>query len=315
MISLKALAALAQEHADDLDHRVAPFQVGERSLDTDARPALMGIVNLSRDSWYRESVANTREAAVRRGKVLAAQGADIVDVGAESSDASTDRVAAQEQTDRLVPVIEELAAAGVAVSVESYHPSVVDACLKAGARVLNLSGSVDDEEMFGLAASYGVSVVLCHIVGAHARDLHDPTEHPVAADPVPAMLEQFERRLAHAERLGVPSVAVDPGIGFGFSWIDDPVERARYQASVLLQTFRLRRLGAPVCHALPSAIDLFGDEVRTAEGFFAVLASLGQTGIYRTHEVPRVAVVLDALRGLPVEPPSEDQGARVSSGD
>ena len=304
MISLRALAALVAEHGDDLDHSVAPFLVGDAVLDTDARPALMGIVNLSRDSWYRESVSNSRAAAVRRGKVLAAQGADVVDLGAESSDASTERVAAQQQTDQLVPVIEDLAAADVAVSVESYHPSVVEACLKAGARVLNLSGSADDEEMFGLAASYGASAVLCYIVGSHARDLHDPAEHAVDADPFPAMLEQFERRLAHASSLGVPSVAIDPGIGFGFSWLPDPVDRARYQAAVLLQTFRLRALGAPVCHALPSAIDLFGDEVRTAEGFFAVLASLGRTGIYRTHEVPRVKAVLDAVRGLPVTPPA-----------
>ncbi|WP_445256414.1 dihydropteroate synthase [Nocardioides aurantiacus] len=303
MITLRALAALVEEHGDELDHPVAPFLVGGRSLDTDTSPALMGIVNLSRDSWYRESVANSHEHAVRRGRTLAAQGADLVDVGAESSDAATERVTAQRQTDQLVPVIEELAAAGVATSVESYHPTTVEACLKAGASVVNLSGSADDTEMFGLAAAYGASVVLCHIVGTHARDLADPAR-VVAADPFPAMLEHFERRLAHARELGVPSVAVDPGIGFGFSWLPDPVDRARYQAAVLLQTFRLRRLGAPVCHALPSAIDLFGDEVRTAEGFFAVLASLGQTGIFRTHEVPRVKVVLDAVRGLPTEPPA-----------
>lgn len=302
MISLRTLAALVEEHGDDLDRAVAPFQVGGRRLDTDAEPALMGIVNLSRDSWYRESVANSREHAVRRGRTLAAQGADFVDVGAESSDASTERVAAQQQADQLVPVIEELAAAGVATSVESYHPSTVEACLKAGSSVVNLSGSADDEEMFGLAAAYGASVVLCHIVGTHARDLADPAE-AVDPDPFPAMLEQFERRLAHAHELGVPSVAIDPGIGFGFSWLPDPVERARYQTAVLLQTFRLRRLGAPVCHALPSAMDLFGEEVRTAEGFFAVLASLGQTGIYRTHEVPRVKAVLDAVRDLPTDLP------------
>ncbi|GAB3655868.1 hypothetical protein GCM10027596_09390 [Nocardioides korecus] len=300
MIDLRTLAALVEEHGADLDHEVAPFLLGDRSLDTDARPALMGIVNLSQDSWYRESVAVSREHAVRRGRTLAAQGADLVDVGAESSDASTDRVAAQQQTDRLVPVIEELAAHGVATSVESYHPSVVEACLKAGSSVVNLSGSADDEEMFGLAERYGASVVMCHIVGTHARDLQDPTEVPVADDQFPAMLEGFGRRLEHARSVGVPSVAVDPGIGFGFSWLPDPLDRARYQSAVLLQTFRLRSLGAPVCHALPSAMDIFGEEVRTAEGFFAVLASLGRTGIFRTHEVPRVSAVLDALAILPV---------------
>lgn len=303
MISLRALADLVAEHGEHLDHAVAPFLVGKQVLDTDDRPALMGVVNLSRDSSYRESVASSRADAVRRGRVMVAQGAAFVDVGAESVDAGTARVAADQQTAQLVPVIEDLAAAGVATSVESYEPAVVAACLEAGAAVLNLTGSVDDEEVFGLAASHGASVVLCHVEGNHARDLHDPADHPVGDDPFPAMLEQFERRVAHARALGVRSVAVDPGVGFGFRWLPDPADRARYQSAVLAQTFRLRGLGVPVCHALPSAVHLFGEEVRTAEGFFAVLAALGRTGIYRTHEVARVRAVLTALGDLSVSVP------------
>ncbi len=306
MIDLRALADLVEQHGADLEHTVEPFRVGDRELDTDARPALMGVVNMSRDSWYRESVAATHEAAVRRGKVLAAQGADIIDLGAESVVDTAERVAAEEQSRVLVPVIEELTDAGIGVSVESYQPLTVKACLAAGAQVLNLTGSGDDEEMFGLAAEHGASLVLCHIVGNHARDLHDPTTHPVAADPFPEMLEQFQRRLEHARSLGVRSVAIDPGIGFGFSWLPTAEERARYQSVTLLQTFRLRSLGVPVCHALPSAMDIFGEEVRTAEGFFAVLASLGRTGIHRTHEVSRVAAVLDAMAVLPVQVPTRD---------
>ena len=301
MITLRGLAELVAEHGEDLDRPVAPFRVGGphgTDLDTDARPALMGVLNLSRDSWYRESVAAGRADAVRRGRVMAAQGADLVDVGAESVVDTADRVSADAQAARLVPVIADLTEAGVATSVESYHPSVLEACLGAGASVVNLSGSGDDEEVFAIAAAHGASVVLCHIVGTHARDLHDPRDLTVAPDPFPGMLEGFERRLALARDLGVTSVAVDPGIGFGFSWMPDPVDRARHQSAVLLQTFRLRRLGAPVCQALPSAMDLFGEEVRTAEGFFAVLASLGRTGIHRTHEVPRVAKVLAAMEDL-----------------
>lgn len=303
MITLRALAELVEEHGEHLDHVVEPFRVGERELDTDARPALMGIVNLSQDSWYRESIATSHDDAVRRGKVLAAQGAAIVDVGAESVVDTAERVDADDQSRVLVPVIEELTAAGVGVSVESYQPTTVKACLAAGAQVLNLTGSVDDEEMFGLAAEHGVSLVLCHIVGKHARDLTDASQARVAPDPFPEMLEQFQRRLEHARSLGVRSVAVDPGIGFGFSWLPSAEERARYQAVALLQTFRLRQLGVPVCHALPSAMNIFGEEVRSGEGFFAVMASLGQTGIYRTHEVPRVKAVLDAMADLSATPP------------
>lgn len=305
MITLRDLASLVAEYPDDvghLDRPAEPFRIGDDLLDTDADPILMGVVNLSADSWYRESVTTSREAAVRRGTVLAAQGARLVDVGAESVVGTAARVGARQQTASLVPVVEELAAAGVAVSVESYYPEVVEAALRAGARVVNLSGSADDGAIFALAAEHRAAVVLCHIDGSHARDLH--ADGKAAGDPIPAMLEQFERRLDLALGAGVPSVAVDPGIGFGFSWAPTARARAGYQAAVLLQSFRLRRLGMPVCHALPAAAELFGEEVRTAEGFFAVLAALGGTGIYRTHEVPRVAAVLAAVRDLAVRPPA-----------
>ncbi|MBF4161373.1 dihydropteroate synthase [Nocardioides acrostichi] len=302
MIDLRALAALVAEHGDRLDDPVATLRVGGRDLDTDARPALMGVLNLSQDSWYRESVVAGREDAVRRGRVMQIQGADVIDVGAESVQSHAARVEADAQTEQLVPVVEGLVEAGVPVSVESYHPSTVEACLRAGASVVNLTGSGTDEEMFGLAGQYGATVVLCHVVGTHARDLADAASADVRADPLPAMLEQFERRLAHARELGVPSLAVDPGIGFGFGWISDRRERFRYQSTVLLHAFRLRTLGVPVCNVLPAAMDLFADEVRTAEGFFSVLAHLGRTGLYRTHEVPKVKAVLDAMHELPVFP-------------
>lgn len=303
MITLRDLAALAAEHADDLDHDVEPFRIGERSFDTDVEPVIMGVVNLSSDSWYHDSVAFTREAALQRARVLVAQGAHLIDVGAESVQAAAQRVGADDQSTALVPVIEDLAGAGIPVSVESYHPSVVEPCLAAGASVLNLTGSIDDEAMFSLAAAHDASVVLCHVGGGNPRELDDSTPAGSEPDPFAAMREQFERRVAHARELGVSSVSIDPGVGFGFSWKPSPAERSRHQASVLLQSFRLRRLGLPICHSLPAAHHLFGDEFRTAEGFFTVLASLGGTGIYRTHEVPRIRAVLSAMHELGVEPP------------
>src|SRR5262245_3991762 len=100
----------------------------------------MGVLNLSPDSWYRESVCLTAEAAVRRGTVLQAQGADIVDVGAESTLAQAARVGDAAQNSKLVPVIKALRAAGVLVSVETYQLAVTRACLEAGANILNLTG-------------------------------------------------------------------------------------------------------------------------------------------------------------------------------
>jgi len=294
MITLRDLARLADAHRDDLDHPVAPFTIAERSFDTDQEPVVMGVVNLSRDSTYRESIAVSTDAAVRMARVQAAQGAHLIDVGAESSRATAEAVDPVQQARGVVPVIEQLAADGIRTSIEGYDPAVVRAGLAAGASVVNLTGSHQDDEMFTLAAEYDAALVLCHVLGPHARAL-DGSD--VDADPVPRMVDAFGERIDRARALGVSSIAIDPGLGFGFR-LDDQTARARYQAAALVNTFRLRRLGVPVCHAMPHAFDIFGDQFRSAEGFFTVLAHLGCTGIYRVHEVPLVRAVLDALSTL-----------------
>lgn len=300
MIGLRELVELANRYADDLDRPVAPLTIGDRTFDTDTEPVVMGVVNLSADSSYRESIATTTESAIRRGRVLAAQGAHLIDLGAESSNVATARVAAEAQTRSIVPVIEALAGDGLAVSIESYDPATVRAGLVAGARVVNLTGSAEDAAMFDLAAEFGATVVLCHINGSHARDLVSVRADDVVADPFADMLEQFERRVGDARGRGVQHVAIDPGVGFGFA-VDDLVARARHQTAVLVNSFRLRRLGIPICHSVPHAFPLFEDQFRVAEGFFTVLAHLGGTGVYRTHEVPQIVAVLGALQRLDVE--------------
>ncbi|GAA1740183.1 dihydropteroate synthase [Aeromicrobium alkaliterrae] len=297
MSLLARLARLAEQHADDLGHEVRPLQIGARQIDTDREPVLMGVVNLSRDSAYRESIAVSAESALRKARVQVAQGAHVVDLGAESSRPSASGVDPEVQLRSLRPVVEAVVADGIAVSVECYDTGVARAGLESGASVLNLTGSGDDDTMFSLAAEHGASLVLCHIQGTHARDL-DGTD--VADDPFDAMLDAFGRRLERATELGVPSLAIDPGIGFGFR-MHDPASRARYQATTLVNSFRLRRLGVPICHALPHAFDVFEDQFRTAEGFFAVLAHLGGTGVYRTHEVAHVRAVLEAVSLVDLE--------------
>jgi dihydropteroate synthase len=296
VISLETLARLAADHPDDVGVPVPPIEVGGRVLDTDARAVVMGVVNLSRDSTYRPSIAPTTADAVRRGKVLAAQGADVVDVGAESTNGPAARVDGAEQIRRLVPVVEGLAADGILVSVESYAVDVVRASLVAGAALVNLTGSTEDDPVFELAAEHDATVVLCHVEGANARDLAGAD---LAADPFPLMLESFSARIERARALGVRTLVVDPGAGFLFGVPQTPAERLAHQTTILLNAFRLRRLGVPVCQSVPHGFDLFQDEFRTGEAFFTVLARLGGAGIIRTHEVPRVVPVLRALSELP----------------
>lgn len=295
MLTLADLVALGSAYADDLQHPVAPLLIGSRTFDVSTSPIVMGCINLSRDSTYRESIATSTESAVRKARVMAAQGADLVDIGAESSTARAERIGPDQQISVLVPVIERLTDEGIIVSAETYDANVVRASLTAGAQVINLTGTADHEAIFELAAEHEATVVLCYVGGANVREITNAT---VDDDPIPALLEHFSSRAEEARAHGVERLVIDPGMGFYYGNLVDPAIRARHQAKVLLHSFRLRSLGLPVCNALPHAFDLFGDQFRKAEGFFAVLAALGGTGVFRTHEVAHVRAVLDSMNTL-----------------
>lgn len=299
MITLAALADLASAHRADLERRVGPLLIADRSFDVDARPVIMGTVNLSRDSTYRESIAVSHESAVRKARVMAAEGADIVDIGAESSTVRAARVGASAQIATLVPVIERLVKDDVLVSVETYEPDVVESAFEAGATVLNMTGVEHQDRMLDIAAEHGATVILCYSGAGNVREVTDVT---VDDDPIPGLHAHFARRIDHARARGVERLIIDPGMGFYYGNLTDPLVRARHQAQVILGTFRLRSLGVPMCNALPHAFDLFEEQFRSAEGFYAVLAMLGGTSVMRTHEVARVRAVVGAMAALSVAP-------------
>jgi dihydropteroate synthase len=293
MLRLEDLAELLAKNRESASAPVKEFPIGGKPFAFNSRPAIMGVVNLSPDSWYRESVCLTAEAAVQRARVLTAQGADIVDVGAESTLAHAARVSESAQNSQLLPVIRELRAAHILVSVETYQAAVTRACLEAGANILNLTGTEGGDELFPMVAAHDAAVILCYVQGKNVRDVGD---FDLSGDPVEQMREYFSRRIEIAQRHGVAKILLDPGLGFYYRNLQDSAVRVRHQMKVFLNTFRLRTLGFPVCHALPHAFEFFRDEVRCAEPFFAVLAALGKTDLFRTHEVPRIQAVLETMK-------------------
>jgi dihydropteroate synthase len=136
------------------------------------------------------------------------------------------------------------------------------------------------------------------VTGSNVRQITDAGSD---GDPIPQLRDHFDRRVAEARSRGVDRLVIDPGMGFFYGDLVDPETRVRHQTRILLNTVRLRSLGLPICQALPHAFDLFEDQFRSAEGLFAVLAHLGGAGVFRTHEVPQVVAVLDALRVLSVD--------------
>jgi dihydropteroate synthase len=295
MLSLEQLAGLLEQNRAAAAARVREFSIGGRKFNFNSQPAIMGVVNLSADSWYRESVCLSAESAIQRGRVLAAQGAQIIDVGAESTLAHAARASGAAQKSKLIPVIQELRAEKILVSVETYSPAVTRASLAAGANILNLTGTAGSKEIFKLVAAHDAAVIICYVAGKNVREVGD---FDLCGDPVPMLRDFFARQIEIAQRNGVEKIFLDPGLGFYYRNLQDSAVRVRHQMNIFLNTFRLRELGFPICHALPHAFEFFGEEVRCAESFFAVLAALGKTDLFRTHEVPRIKVVLDTLKSF-----------------
>ena len=293
MLTLEHLAELLEKNHAAASARVKEFSIGERPFNFNSRPAIMGVINLSADSWYRESVCLTAESAIQRGQILAAQGANIVDIGAESTLAHAARVDEAGQNSKLLPVIKALRAADILVSVETYQPAVTRACLEVGANILNLTGTDRSDELFRIVADHDAAVIICYVQGKNVREVGD---FDFTTDPTAMMHDYFARQIELATRNGVERIFIDPGLGFYYRNLQDSAVRVRHQMNVFLNTFRLRTLGFPVCHALPHAFEYFGEEVRCAEPFMAVLAALGKTDLFRTHEVPRIKAVLDTMR-------------------
>jgi len=254
MLNLEYLADLVEQHRAAAQARVAEFSIAGKHFPFNSKPAVMGVINLSPDSWYRESVCLSAESAVARSRVLREQGADLVDVGAESTLAHAARVDEAAQNSRLIPVIKALRESDILVSVETYQPAVTRACLEAGANVLNLTGGEGSDELFRMVAAHDAAVIVCFVQGKNVREVAD---FDLSADPVAMLQDFFARQIEVATRNGVKKLLLDPGLGFYYRNLQDSAVRVRHQMNVFLNTFRLRKLGFPICHALPHAFEYF----------------------------------------------------------
>jgi len=301
MLTLEYLADLCDQYRTAAKAQVKEFSLAGHPFAFNSHPAIMGVVNLSADSWYRESVCLSAGSAIRRAQVLRAQGADLVDIGAESTLAHAARVPGEAQQGKLLPVIRGLREQGILVSAETYDVGVARACLEAGANALNLTGTEASAELFRMVAQHDAAVIICYIQGKNVREVGD---FYLSSDPINVLHDFFARQIELANRNGVEKLFLDPGLGFYYRNLQDSGQRVRHQMQVFLNTFRLRSLGYPICHALPHAFEFFREDVRCAEPFFALLAALGKTDCFRTHEVSRVRAVLDTLNVF--SPPDEE---------
>ena len=293
MLDFKVVRRLLEAHGDALQHEIRPFRIGSVDFDFAQRRYLTGVINLSTDSWYKESVCRTTDEALTRGEMLAADGAVMIDVGAESTLPDARRVDVKGQLEMLLPVVDGLVAKDRIVSVESYHPEVLDVCAQHGAQVFNLTGMREADEVFRVAGRHDAAVILCYVQGQTVREVGDFKR---SEDMIPVLTDYFRDLTNRAAKHGVTKCFIDPGLGFYYKNLQDSAQRVTYQMDTFLHAFRLWSLGFPIFNIVPHAPEVFlDDERRKAEPFFAVLAALGGTHMIRTHEVRALSRVLGAL--------------------
>jgi len=201
-----AAAVAAQMYALSLPR--AP--VAGLSMD---RPRLMGVVNVTPDSFYDGGRLPTADAAVAHGRALRDAGADILDIGGESTRPGSDAVSEQQEMDRVLPVIEQLAADGAVVSADTRRAAVMRAACAAGARIINDVSALTEPGAVAVVAETGAAVVLMHMQGAPRTMQDDPVY-----DHAPYEVVRFlADRIASCEAAGIErgAIMVDPGIGFG----------------------------------------------------------------------------------------------------
>jgi dihydropteroate synthase len=180
------------------------------------RPRLMGVVNVTPDSFSDGGRWDTTEAAVAHGRELLAEGADLLDIGGESTRPGATRPLLTEELDRVVPVIEQLAAGGACVSVDTMRAAVAEAACRAGARVVNdVSGGLADPDILRVVAAYDVTYVAMHW-RAHSDRMQELAVYDGPGGVVGAVRDELAERVAAAVAAGVPErrIVLDPGLGF-----------------------------------------------------------------------------------------------------
>ena len=255
------------------------------------RPQVMGIVNVTPDSFSDGGAHDTLEAAVAHALKLVEEGADLLDVGGESTRPGAGEVSVEEELRRVIPVIEQLSKrASLPISIDTSKPEVMRAAVAAGAGMINDVQALRREGALDAAAALGVPVVLMHMLG-EPRSMQQAPDYDDVVGDVHRFLAE---RLFAAEMSGIAkkNLLVDPGFGFG--------KNTQHNLALLAQLERFTELGVPVLAGLSrkrSIGEITGREATRDRVAGSVAAHLiaAQRGamILRVHDV---AATVDALK-------------------
>ncbi len=260
------------------------------------KTTVMGVLNVTPDSFSDGGQFNNLELAVCHAQKMAEEGADVIDVGGESTRPGSDQVSEEEELRRVLPVIERLKKEiSLPISIDSYKPRVAAAALRAGATIINDVTGLTNPEMIKVAAEFHCPVVVMHMQGKPKTMQTDPRYNDVIED----IKIFFKERIAVARAEGVTEIILDPGIGFG--------KTLEHNLTILKRLREFTDLDLPLLVG-PSRKSFIGQltggrpvEDRI-EGTIAaaVAASLNGAAIIRIHDVlacRRALQITDAIKG------------------
>jgi len=193
---------------------VNTIEINGKQFEFGKKCYIMGILNTTPDSFSDGGKFNNIENALRHTKEMIEEGADIIDVGGESTRPGAEKVPEEVEIERTAPVIKEIRRTfpDAVISIDTYKSGVAEAAIKNGANIINdISGLRFDEKMTSIAKEYGVPVVVMHIKGTPK----DMQKNPYYENVIKELLEYFDERINTLEALGVSKIIIDPGIGFG----------------------------------------------------------------------------------------------------
>jgi len=211
------------------------WRVRGRVLDG-ARPLIVGILNVTPDSFSDRGAFAEPLAALRHAETLVREGADVLDIGGESTRPGAEPVSADEEFRRVLPVLREAVSLGVPISIDTYKASVARAALDAGAAIVNDITALGDPEMAEVVATFGAGLILMHMQGTPQTMQKDPRY----ADVVDEVRAFLAGRRGVAERAGVPveNIVLDPGVGFG--------KALEHNLELLARMDELVAMGSPI---------------------------------------------------------------------
>jgi dihydropteroate synthase len=291
------IASLFRSQLDNVLRSDYKIEVKGRVIDLGSRTHVMGILNVTPDSFSDGGQFASHDAAVAHARTLAAQGADIIDIGGESTRPGALPLSEEEELRRVLPVIERIVTdIAVPVSIDTYKAGVARKALAAGASIVNdISGLRFSPDMAPIVADHGASLVLMHIKGT-PRDMQ---VDPVYGDVVGEIMNYLDESASLAMKAGVGKdrILVDPGIGFG--------KTLQHNLEIISRLDEFKALGFPIVigtsrkRFIGTVLNITepGDRV---EGTAATVALAIERGahIVRVHDVAymtRVARMTDAI--------------------